>query len=1304
MNTNGRISIINANAFRSQRTHNITVQAENVRADCQRARIRINIRVISSMISFRNLGPLAVPEGTPLGTSIASVIATGGVGRILYSFVGTVTDFNINVNTGALTVARALDFERIPSYSFRVRAASDTVSEEMAVSIRVLDINELHVFTTPCALTNSCRFTIAENNAQNVIVGRVQVSDPDSSSIPNGTLTYGFSTPSSRFSVDGSGNIRATQALDREDEDNYNLELRVTDGCPGRCAFTINTNVRIVVTDANDNPPVFTVAPRTVRVSEDARTGFQITQYIATDADIGANAVISFSLAPSNLPFTLGAMTGILTLTGNIDFETRQSYDITVTALNPGSTQRATVRTTIQIINVNDNTPIFQNTPYSTTVLENSDANTLVIPVMATDADLGDHGMVDYFIRGGNFNNSFSIDQSNGRITVRNNIDRERVQSFDLVVEARDRGTPLRRSARATVSIRIRDENDNPPVFFPTSYSVSVREDLQTTSEVIQVFASDADEPNTPNSNIVYSIRSGDSTNRFSIGSSNGSIRLVNSLDFETTRSYSLVVAATDGGNPSLSATASVSVTVENVNENPPTITGEQEVEVSEAASIGTLIAVFQALDPDQMPVIFSITSGNGEGRRFTIDSTRGRITLVQSLDYETTTRYTLGILASDGQQTAMASLTVNVLDVNEFAPVFSGPTAFSIREEERAGTRVGQVSATDGDLDAVVTYAFVQQDSRTENFVLNSQNGEITTGIVLDREQLTQVFQPPQSRITIQISAQDNGSPSMRSVRNYEITLEDINDNIPTFSSQNFSNMLQENLPANQPVFEASATDSDLGTNGAIVYSFTLTNNAGNSNPFTINTATGSITTSGPLDCELQPFYTFNIRATDMGTPSSQSSNVVGNLSIIDVNDNSPVFNMSVYRRHLSEATIPLTNIVTVFATDADKGLNGEVWYSIIVDDSDMFTNVESSRITTIFNIEPQTGILRNLNDFDFESATQINVTVTASDQGVPRRMATALVTLEIYNVDEIPPFFSGSSCNSVILEDVPVDTLVVRCEADDSDTIATGNQPPIRYSLTSLSNLFRVNSTTGEIRTTAPLDRDSTPVHVINIQATDLAGLFSTRRVVIRLLDVNDNAPQFSNEPYAFRFTVDAIQRHTQQFLTVTARDLDLGQNGTFTFSIGRTFQQDSNTESQVEVIATDNGSPSRSSMTNISVSFESPCQLQMYMIDPNNGQVSAFLLCSVEISPSSLPIVLGASLMLSCVVLRNSPLTYQWVHNGTIITPSQSVTDMRLQITYSDTEVQFSDAGEYACKVTSQAGSLQSSAATATIQGRL
>ena len=1285
--------------YSRKRYHNLVVQAQNINQLCQRGRIRIFITVIRNSIKFNSIGTVSLSETASVGLTVTQVIGTGGTGAIVYSLVNPSMEFSIDSNTGVIRLVRSLDYEVESSHTLTVRAQStgdSVVSSTKDINIQVLDVNELKRFQTSCARTSSgCEYFIDENSPPTTL-GQIVVTDPDLSTRPTGQNIYSFSPNGVPFSVDSLGNIRTTTSLDRESVASYVFNLNVRDSCTPNCRMTITTRITVTVRDLNDNKPIFSSKPGVIRIREDRHQTTAtnvIATYRAYDIDAGPNAAVTFSLSPSNIPFSLSG--GSLRLVGAIDFETTESYSITITASNPGSSQSTSTTTTIQIINVNDNRPVFTGTPYSVVVTENSPKGTGVIDVSATDADKGLYGQIEYVISSGNSLTSFQINPQSGLITTDKEIDRETISSFQLIVIARDFGSP-RMATSVIVSVSIRDENDNSPIFNPFRYQESVREDISVNRNVVLVIATDADQPMTSNSNIVYSILGGNIGNAFRINS-RGNIQINQMLDYETTPSYSLTVEARDSGTPSRSSTATVTITVLNVNENPPTLSGDQSVSISESLPVGSTVAIFQAQDQDQMAVMISITAGNAEGK-FSISSSTGVITVASPLDYETAIMYTLTITASDGTQTTSSRLTITVEDVNEFTPSFSAPFSFTIQEEQPSGSLVGTVTATDQDRGAIVVYQFVKNDQVTQLFLLDASTGRITTASVLDREALEPVFQPPGSMVTVQISATDNGSPSNLAIKDYVITLLDINDNPPIFSNTNFSTQLQENLLAGEIVFDILATDSDLGNNARISYSFTLLNNQGFPNPFRLNAAANSIETSQALDYELKQFYDFSIRASDAGSPPNIST-VYGRLHVIDENDNSPIFNASTYYLILREDKLPGSTIATVLATDADSGTNGEVEYFIIGQRD--YMPIEGGYSETLYQIGKTSGHLSILNSFDYERSTSENLTIHANDKGIPQRTASATILITVLNVDEDPPYFPlSSSCDATVKEDISIGTFISNCTAIDPDLMG-GAEGFVTYYVASPQ--FTIGNTTGEIRSIAPLDREQRGSYRIPIVAIDPSGKMVTQESVITVTDVNDNAPVFAEATYSYRFTNQDIQNHKIQFITVHAADADSGDNGLVSFYIGNVISTDM--QSSVEVIAADGGLPQFNTSVRVTISYDSACLIQVYTIDSSNGTMWARLMCSVNVLPSpTINLILGQPGSISCQVITNLVSEYQWIQNGVNIMKPVVLDRGTEEASLSISKTTSSNAGDYACKATSEVGSLQSSATKASILGNI
>ncbi len=1306
----GIISVSSLN-FDQRETYNFTVLAQNSNIDCQRARVRVNIRVLSNRITFEGaIDPVSTAEDAAVDSTVATITASGGTGGIQYSIASGNGEmkFIIDSSTGVISLAGSLNFETTMSYTLGIVAQSTGTTSVTGMATQVVnvdDVNESPYFSTPCATTNEgCFFTIGENVAAGTPVDSVMAMDPDLPSVPNGMLSYRFDESASipPFSVDADGQITTIKSLDREEREAYTLTLIVSDGCIG-CSISIRTTVTVMVMDENDNAPMFTQGPTTAQVAENSASGFTVAQYIATDRDSGVNAEIVYSLSffGDSAPFSLHSTTGVLTVSGSIDYETSQSYTVNVTARNPGSDLSVSVTTVIEILNLNDNSPIFTQNPYQMSIAEHSRAETITVEAM--DADLGIAGDVRYSITNGNFENTFSINGQSGVITIVGDIDREIVASFSLAVQARDRGTPRRRTT-ANVEITVTDINDNAPNFLQDPYSTRVREDVSVPFNILQAVASDIDEQGNANSDLVYSITGGNDAGMFAINTSTGQIQVVGSLDFEATPSYTLDLMVMDRGNPPLSDATNATIALININEDPPVLSGSQSVEISELASINSIVAVFNALDPDNNTVTFAIGSGNNENK-FGIGENNGMITLINSLDYETTTNYLLQISASDGQQSTNANLSITVLDENEFPPVFQGGANFQIEEERSDGTLVGTVLATDDDGDPAnreVSYSFVQSSNY---FTIDRTSGEVRTKGVLDRETLVRVFIPPTSQISLDVTARDSASPSRQTTMSITITLLDINDNSPNFADDTYDNSLLENLPAGQTVFQVSATDSDLGSNAQISYSFALNVNAEDMSLFMIDSDTGLISTTGSLDCERQTSYRFTITATDGGTPP-RNSTVQGTLTILDENDNDPIFTMNIYERSFLENYPIMQPLVQVSATDLDKGANGEVRYSIM--NQILFENIVENigADVTIFSINETSGILTHLTPFNYEQNQQINVTVTAFDLGLPRRMSTSTVTINIQNVDEEPPQFLNL-CDVFIVEEMSIGSMVIQCQAQDRDSTAAPGQNSLNYTIVGGNErgLFEIEFNTAIIRNSLRIDSDTQNIYTIDIEARDLVNRFTRRSVNIFVRDINDNLPVFDPSSYSYHFTDIQISNYVQEIATIRATDVDNGPNGTVRYSIEQgAVNRVSDKETIITITATDLGTPPLSAETNLTVTFDTDCLLQEYEIDASSGAVQAYVLCSITMEPESVNVNLeSSSSLFFCIILHNSRLTYQWIHNGSLVTPPTLIGQGRRQISYSLSNAQFEHAGEYACKATTRAGSLQTVSRSVSIQGK-
>lgn len=492
-----------------------------------------------------------------------------------------------------------------------------------------------------------------------------------------------------------------------------------------------------------------------------------------------------------------------------------------------------------------------------------------------------DHGInaaIRYAIIGGNTQSQFSIDSLSGEISLVKPLDYETLRSYRLVIRAQDGGSPSR-SNTTQVLINVKDVNDNAPRFYTSLFQESVSESVPIGYSIVRVQAYDADEG--PNADIKYSISARDSIGGSSdqlpvtVDSRTGWIYTTKELDRETQSKYMFHVLAVDQGVPPQSASASVLLTVQDVNDNDPTFERkEYEAIVSEDDPPGTPVASVVASDPDEDPRLhYEITGGNTRGRfAVTTQNGRGLITIAQPLDYKQERRYVLTLTASDsGGRHDTATVYVNISDANNFAPVFeNAPYTASVFEDAPIGTTVLVVSASDNDvgINAQITYTLgdetnSEQSTNNGEFTINPQTGAIITSKLLDRETI--------SGYLLTVTARDGGTPSLSDTTDVEISVSDVNDNYPVFKQSLYSGNILEDALIGTSVVQVSATDADIGLNGRV--KFTLSHKDIDDGSFVMDPASGVIRTNKGLDRESVAFYQLEAVATDRGTPALSST-----------------------------------------------------------------------------------------------------------------------------------------------------------------------------------------------------------------------------------------------------------------------------------------------------------------------------------------------------------------------------------------------------------------------------------------------
>ncbi|KAL3270161.1 hypothetical protein HHI36_009218 [Cryptolaemus montrouzieri] len=799
--------------------------------------------------------------------------------------------------------------------------------------------------------------SVLEECEPGVVVTTVKARDPENSPITYSMTSLLDSRTQSMFDIDGKTGVVTTKVkLDRELVDvHYFRVTAIDDSFPPRSGTTM---LQINVLDANDHAPVFEMTEYDASIKESVSIGSTVITLKATDQDVGKNADVEYAIESTNgggisteeednKAFKIDSKTGVITTRTLLDRETTEVYTLIVSATdsaNPQSARKSSTATVvIHILDDNDNYPQFSEKTYTVSIDEDINwvSNPIVLHIKATDADQGNNAAIRYAITSGNTQSQFSIDSLTGDISLVKPLDYETIRNYRLTVRAQDGGSPAR-SNSTQVLINVRDVNDNVPRFYTSLFQESVSENVPKGYSIVKIQAYDGDEG--PNAEIKYTMSerdaSGGSTKDLpiAIDDHTGWIYTTKELDREDKPKFMFQVFATDQGKPPQSASASVIITVQDVNDNDPSFEPKiYEAVVAEDDPPGTPVTTVTATDADEDTRLhYELTNGNVRGR-FAITSQNGRgvITIAQPLDYKQEKKYILTVTATDsGGRSDTATVYVNITDANNFAPVFeNAPYTASVFEDAPVGTTVLVVSASDNDvgLNAQITYSLADglSDPSVTEFAINPQTGAITTTKLLDRE--------IKSGYLLTIAARDGGTPSLSDTTDVEITVTDVNDNYPVFKQSSYSGSVPEDALVGTSVVQVSATDADVGLNGKIRY--TLSEKDQEEGSFVIDPTSGVIRTNKGLDRESVAVYELEAYAIDRGSPTLSSS-VPVIIRIEDINDSPPAFDSDKITMYIPENSPIGSTVGTVHAKDPDEGANAIVQYSIIGgEDSESFS-----------------------------------------------------------------------------------------------------------------------------------------------------------------------------------------------------------------------------------------------------------------------------------------------------------------------------------------------------------------------------
>ncbi|XP_070819178.1 protocadherin alpha-3-like isoform X4 [Chaetodon trifascialis] len=540
--------------------------------------------------------------------------------------------------------------------------------------------------------------------------------------------------------------------------------------------------VTVEITDLNDHSPTFPEKTKRLEISESALPGARYQLQSAHDPDGGTNSVQQYKISQTD-HFRLeikdrgrDGKTPILQLQRQLDREAKRSHRLVLTAIDGGNPPKTgTVEIYVDVLDVNDNMPVFTKDTYSAVLEENAPVGTTVIQVNATDLDEGPNGEVVYSFGSdvkGRIRELFDIDSVTGEIIVKGSVDFEEQDSYDIDVQASDKGIIPFRTDKSVI-IKIGDANDNPPEIEVASLSSALSEDSRPGTTVALISITDLDSG--MNGKIIsYVSEDSPFTLTTSIQHNMFAVVTKSQLDREQQSKYDITIIAKDAGEPALTSEKTISVFVSDANDNSPKFSvSPYTFYITENNPPGGSVFSVRASDRDEGDnalISYHILRDVGYQNKVTsflnINSENGEILALKSFDFETVKTFQFQVVATDsGTPSLSSNVTVNVfiLDQNDNAPVILYPlssngSAEGVEEIPRnvnAGHLVTKVRAYDADIGYNGWLLFSLQEVTDHSlFGLDRYTGQIRT--------LRSFTETDEAEHKLLILVKDNGNVSL--------------------------------------------------------------------------------------------------------------------------------------------------------------------------------------------------------------------------------------------------------------------------------------------------------------------------------------------------------------------------------------------------------------------------------------------------------------------------------------------------------------------------------------------------------------
>eukprot|EP00117_Sycon_ciliatum_P011661 scpid2392/ scgid13049/ Protocadherin Fat 1; Cadherin family member 7; Cadherin-related tumor suppressor homolog; Protein fat homolog; Protocadherin Fat 1, nuclear form len=1094
---------------------------------------------------------LRVLHSAPVNSSLLRVVArdldSGLNGHIHYTLAtnNSANQFSINTDTGVIISSKPLIAQHTYNLSVEVADAGTPVRTTSCPVQLYVEPPKLayRIGFGPLFQYVTTSFTVDEDSDVGTVVGNMSVMPRDT--VIAICAIDAVSQPPPFAFINQQPTILLTNTLDFEAVNNYSFTVL----CSNRCGSN-RAEVVVYVRDANDNPPVMLLKHYMFSAqSNGTDNATMLGRVVARDRDTHDSIHYYLnSTLDSFVSFDLDSVSGELSLSGPVPWSLQ--YTLTVCACDMAGCVTGHMDCSLATVNVqlvDAYTPEFTEDTYRAVVPENALSGTSVVQLRAFDQDVGIGGTVRYRIAklcNASANDSipmlpFQIDAVSGVLRVSGPLDVDVESKYNVTVVAADDGSPVR-STCAAVSISVSDRPDTPPAFTQPRYTFHASEDAAAAQPAFVGSVVSVSE-----STVMYSLAGHDPSSSpsspsspFTIQPYNGAIYSTSGLDREHASLYTLSVLATDQFG--LSSRANVTINISDVNDVTPAFSSPTlSAVISENATVGSLVLAATATDLDlgaNSLLTYSLLNSSSGYEFLSISSSTGYIYLRRSLlPLELSTLQVVVMVADSGAPSlsSTALLNVTILDSNEHAPVFVPAAArYSVVSSLPVVAGTVLVTLTVQDSDATVDdnlHFSITAGDAAHRFAISS-NGQLS---VLHSYDLSAMYE-------LRVEVSDG-----RFVSSANVSIEFHNDTVAglTFNETSpYVVSLPESAAVNSSVFRVTAVDhiassDDMSASPPLHYTL-LTN----THVFSINSLTGQIVTSAPLDRENQTRYTLHVQVWDR-TEVTRIAQTVLLVTILDINDNAPVFAPGTYTTTLLSNTTISSLVYTLVAMDADDGSNALVTYTIV-----------SGNIGRVFSLAPATGQLTVAKSLRNLVSDRYSLTVQAEDSGTPmRHNTTHTLNITIEHVGR--PVFVSAPYRVNVLENITVGSSVVMVMAQSP----FGDGRALRYSLERGNfGVFFIEPTLGTILLSSKLDHSQQQHYRLSVRATDpLEGLFTETSVDIGVIDVNDKAPVFRQTLHSVIVNEDIAVGSA--VLHVTATDDDAGSYGDVTYSFDSATSQD-------------------------------------------------------------------------------------------------------------------------------------------------